>query len=233
MRSVPTRNVHGMHAGATITPGGRQDRIHQVPVHELSLAIESTQERLHSIHGKYSSYCWNLAWMNARQGFTQNGVPVLPSFLPVTGRFEVATRGHILSPKTLFLHFHLMPIPATFHASAVPQSLSEFFPYGGLDVIDIPFVLGTDEGVAEYACRAASLVGQLTENYVHVIVVITDHTDEKTGDLFLGPDETGCMVAGAVDEVSTFFSLCPTFLDAVHRFFVNCSRHSSSSCEGQ
>jgi len=29
--------------------------------------------------------------MNARQGFTQNGVPVLPAFLPMTGRFKVAT----------------------------------------------------------------------------------------------------------------------------------------------
>ena len=146
--------------------------------------------------------------MNAQQGFTQNGVPVLPTFLAVTGHFEVATQGHILSPKMLFLHFHLTPIPATFHASAVPQSLSDLFPYGGLDMIDVLFVLGTDEGVAEYTCCAASLAGQLTEDYVHIIIVVTDHTNENTGDLFIGPDETGCMVSAVVDEVSTFvFSL--------------------------
>jgi len=98
----------------------------------------------------------------------------------MTSRFEVATQGHILSPKTLFLHFHLMPIPAMFHTSAVPQSLSEFFPYGGLDVIDVPFILGTDKGVAEYAQHTASLVAQLTEDYVHIIVVVMDHTDENT-----------------------------------------------------
>jgi len=47
---MPMRNVHGMHAGATITPGGRQGRIHQVSMHELSLALESMQKRIHSIH---------------------------------------------------------------------------------------------------------------------------------------------------------------------------------------
>jgi len=139
--------------------------------------------------------------MNAQQGFTQNGVPVLPAFLPVTGHFKVATRGHILSLKTLFLHFHLTPIPTMFHALVVPQSLSEFFPYGGLDMIEVPFVLGTDD--------TASLVGQLTEDYVHVIVVVMDHTDENTGDLFIGPDETGCMVSAVVNEVSTFFFSLP------------------------
>jgi len=108
-----------------------------------------------------------------------------------------------------FQHFHLTPIPATFHASAVPQSLLEFFPYGGLDVIDVPFILGTDEGVAEYAHHTALLVGQLTEDYVHVIVMVTDHTDENTGDLFIGPDETGCMASAVVNEVSTFFFSLP------------------------
>ena len=102
-----------------------------------------------------------------------------------------------------------MPIPAMFHASAVPQSLLEFFSYGGLDVIDVPFILGTDEGVAEYACCTASLVGQLTEDYVHIIVVVTDHTDKNTGDLFIGPDETGSMASAVIDEVSTFFFSLP------------------------
>jgi len=102
-----------------------------------------------------------------------------------------------------------MPIPAMFHASVVPQSLSEFFPYGGLDMINVPFILGTDEGVAEYAHCTASLVGQLTEDYVHVIVVVMDHTDKNIGDLFISPDETGCMASAVVDEVSTFFFSLP------------------------
>ncbi|KIM52189.1 hypothetical protein SCLCIDRAFT_11947 [Scleroderma citrinum Foug A] len=83
----------------------------------------------------------------------------------------------------------------------VPQSLSNFFPYGGLDMINVLFILGTDEGVAEYACHAALLAGQLTEDYVHVMVMVMDHTNENTGDLFIGPDETECMVSAVVDEV--------------------------------
>ena len=124
----------------------------------------------------------------------------------------MATGGHILSPKTLFIHFHLTPIPATFHASVVPQSLSEFFPHGGLDVIDVPFGVGTDAGVGEYARCTAASVKLLAKDYVHVIAIVTDHTDETTGDLFMGLDETGSMVAGIVDEVSTSF-LSPTFID--------------------
>ena len=72
-------------------------------------------------------------------------------------------------------------------------------------MIDVPFALGTDDGVAEYAHRAASSVETLTDDYVHVIVILTDHTSDDTGDLFLGLDETGCMAAGIVDEASAVF----------------------------
>ena len=133
----------------------------------------------------------------------------------------------------LVLHFHLMPVPATFHASVVPQSLAEFFPHGGLQVIDVPFALGTDDGVAEYAHRAASSVETLTDDYVHVIVILTDHTSDDTGDLFLGLDETGCMAAGIVDEVSPIFLKIPTLIDIVQRFWSFCSRHSVSSSKDQ
>jgi len=76
-------------------------------------------------------------------------------------------------------------------------------------MINVPFVLGTDKGVAEYAHRTASLVGQLTEDYVHIIVVVMDHTDKNTEDLFISPNETGCMTSAVVDEVSTFFFSLP------------------------
>ena len=125
----------------------------------------------------------------------------------MAGHFKVATCRHILSPRMLYLHFHfhLTPIPTAFHAVMIPQSLEEYFPNGGLDAINIPFTLGMDKMVAEYTHHTASLVGQLTEDYVHVVVVFTDHTDEKTRDLFLGPDETGATVAGVINEVSSFF----------------------------
>ena len=204
MRRMSACNVHAVYVGAAITPGACQASIHQISLRELSLAIRSAPESLHSIHGKYSLFD-TLAELNDRQGFLRDGKPVLPTFLPLAGCFEVSTRGQVLSPRTLILHFHLMPVPAMFHASVVPQSLTEFFLHGGLQVIDVPFALGTDDGVAEYAHHAASSVEMLTDDYVHVIIILTDHTSNDTGDLFLGLDETECMAVGIVDEVSAVF----------------------------
>ena len=79
-----------MYVGAAITPGARQALIHQISLRELSLAIRSAPESLHSVHGKYSLF-GTLAELNDQQGFMQDGKPVLLAFLPLAGCFEVST----------------------------------------------------------------------------------------------------------------------------------------------
>ena len=90
MRRLSARNVRAVYVGTAITPGARQASIRQISLRELSLAIRSAPESLHSVHGKYSLFC-PLAELNDRQGFTRDGKPVLPTFLPLAGRFEVST----------------------------------------------------------------------------------------------------------------------------------------------
>jgi len=78
----------------------------------------------------------------------------------VSGRFELGTCSHILSPTVLLIHFYLSSITSTFHAGIIHQSLSDYFPHGGLDTLDVPFDLGTDEAAKEYTrCHAPNRFG--------------------------------------------------------------------------
>ena len=88
------------------------------------------------------------------------------------------------------------------HKAIIHQSMADYFPNGGLDVIDIPFEFGTAEATAEYALCAERLMQELKMEYNHVVLILTDHSDEDTGDLFIGPDESGVVTAAPVDSVS-------------------------------
>ena len=135
------------------------------------------------------------------QGFTRDGKQVLPHFLQVTGNFET-TCGHLLSPQTLFVHLYSKSIGSTFHAGIIQQSLTNYFPNGGLDNFSVEFVFGTAEVVEEYALHAKRVVQEFDMGYDRVVMVLTDHSDDDTGDLWIGEDESGIMVAAPADQVS-------------------------------
>ena len=80
--------------------------------------------------------------------------------------------------------------------------MADYFPSGGLDVWDVPFEFGMAEAAEEYACHAESLMSNCKVEYEHVVWVLTDHSDEDTGDLFIGPDEAGVVVSASIDQVS-------------------------------
>jgi hypothetical protein len=103
----------------------------------------------------------------------------------------------------------------------VELALQDYYPQGGLDTLTIPFNLGTDKAIDEWPLR----VDQLLKRYVwpggheYVIVIVTDHTDRDTGDLFLGTDEAGQTHAAEVDQVSRvkhFDSLLTRFIAPRH-----------------
>ncbi|KIM53579.1 hypothetical protein SCLCIDRAFT_1157437 [Scleroderma citrinum Foug A] len=132
----------------------------------------------------------------------------------VLGRFKLATCGHILAPRTLFIHFYLASIVSTFHAGIVQQSMADYFPNGSLDVVDIPFKFGTAEATTEYALRAQRLMQELKTEYDRIILILTDHSDEDTRDLFIGPDESGIVTSAPVDNF--FHELLTPFQEVVH-----------------
>ena len=135
------------------------------------------------------------------QGFTRDGKRVLPHFLQVTGNFET-TCGRLLTPRTLFVHLYSKSIGSTFHAGIIQQSLADYFPNGGLDIFSVEFAFGTAEAAEEYALRAKRVVQEFDTGYDRVIMVLTDHSDDDTGDLWIGEDESGIMVAAPADQVS-------------------------------
>jgi len=88
-----------------------------------------------------------------------------------------------------------------FHAGIIHQSLSDYFPHSSLDTLDVPFDLGTDEAAAEYTCHATYSIEGLRQDYEYVLIILTDHSDEDRGDLFVGADGSGCSVAARIDNV--------------------------------
>ena len=80
--------------------------------------------------------------------------------------------------------------------------MAEYFPNGSLDIVDIPFEFGTAEATTEYALHAQRLMQELKTGYDCIILILTDHSDEDTGDLFIGPDESGIVTSAPVDNMS-------------------------------
>jgi len=130
-----------------------------------------------------------------------DNVPILPTFLPMSGRFELGTCGCILSPTVLLIHFYLSLITSTFHAGIIHQSLLDYFPHSGLDTLDVPFDLGTDEAATEYTHHATYLIEGLRQDYEYVLIILTDYSDADRGDLFVGADGSGCSAAARIDNV--------------------------------
>ena len=65
------------------------------------------------------------------------------------------------------------------------------------------------------------LTQELKTEYDRVILILTDHSDKDTGDLFIGPDESGIVTSAPVDNVSdwtyVFFLLwCWCYIQFFH-----------------
>jgi hypothetical protein len=91
------------------------------------------------------------------------------------------------------------------HFNIINEVLAEYYPKGGLQVVDIPFNISSLEDLDEWNSGADQIVAGLSE-WHHVVVIITDHSHPENGDLWLGVDEEGEPGAGAVEDVSAGLS---------------------------
>ncbi|KAN0085866.1 hypothetical protein V8E55_007000, partial [Tylopilus felleus] len=69
--------------------------------------------------------------------------------------------------------------------------LSEYFPCGHLDIVSLPFDLGTNDKLTNWPGRISTALAGLNNAYEHIVVLVANHTDCDTGDLFLGRDKVG------------------------------------------
>ncbi|KIJ59404.1 hypothetical protein HYDPIDRAFT_33267 [Hydnomerulius pinastri MD-312] len=84
--------------------------------------------------------------------------------------------------------------------------MREYFPRGGLAVFDLEFDLGTPTKRKVYAAAASIIASNIKQaNPKNIIVTISDHTDESSGDLFLGKE--GCKDVAVMDVLLSPFKL--------------------------
>lgn len=134
-------------------------------------------------------------WLKARRskvvtpywGFYRRGVPVLKVWLSVNRPMELSVRSSLLSRPTLVVHLRLRSIPTGGPTEMVAQILAPYFPHGGFQFIDLPFDIGTKSKLNAYKRQVSRLATKLRSvGFKNVMVVLTDHSDNSRGDLFIG-----------------------------------------------
>lgn len=81
------------------------------------------------------------------------------------------------------------------------HSLHNYFAPDGLNIVSILFNLETDNKVNNWPVCVLLALSGLCSTYNHVILLITDHTNQDTGDLFLGKNEGDKDIVAAIDKV--------------------------------
>jgi hypothetical protein len=83
----------------------------------------------------------------------------------------------------------------------------EYYPNGkDFEVVDLPFNINVTKDLKRWISEAKKAVANLS-NLDHVIVVITNHSDPDTEDLWLGIKQDGQPYLNDVENVSVgFFS---------------------------
>ncbi|KAG2129402.1 uncharacterized protein EDB93DRAFT_1108692 [Suillus bovinus] len=136
-------------------------------------------------------------------GFFKDGNPVLPSFIPIVGQLQLSRRSQISAKPVLVIHFKLVGFEATASPIDMVNSyLSSFFPNGGLRFIEVIFDLGTDAKIIAYSQQYEKLAKEVMDdcNYQTMCIAITDHTDDNTGDPFLGYSRGSSYVSATVPD---------------------------------
>ncbi|KAF9232538.1 hypothetical protein BU15DRAFT_67361 [Melanogaster broomeanus] len=121
-------------------------------------------------------------------GFYVDGKPILSSFLKVAGRVELSTSSYVHSTPTVILHLRLRSIPPGGPVKMLKEFLRPYFPdVNGLNVFDLEFDLGTVAKRKQYVQLASAMAVKVRQAKAqNVLVTISNHTDEASGDLFLG-----------------------------------------------
>ena len=109
----------------------------------------------------------------------------------------------MLALQMILIHFYLASLTSSLHFDIIHSSLIRYFPYGSLQVFEVLFDFGTSCGWKGYGVLIKDLLVAHGSEIVHIMVVITNHTDDMCGDLFISQDSMmGEHVAATVEEVS-------------------------------
>ncbi|KIJ62745.1 hypothetical protein HYDPIDRAFT_30335 [Hydnomerulius pinastri MD-312] len=142
------------------------------------------------------------------QSFYRDAKAVLSSFPVIKGNFELSLRLCIYSKKTVIIHLQMHTIPPGGPVNILEEFLRPYHLHSGeLQVFDVEFNLSTAAKRNAYARAASTISSQIHGSVDNTLITISNHTDEDSGDLFLGKLRNKD-VAGAVDETL----LAPLFI---------------------
>ena len=129
---------------------------------------------------------------------------VLPNCLKVAGKFELSTIAQVTTKPMLVVNLSLASLMGVSAGTLLDHGLRDYFSPTGLDVLQIPFDLGSGSKVDNWLALVLSSLGLLPhQTYDRVVFMITNHTDEDTGNLFVGKDENLKEFSSPVDQVSS------------------------------
>lgn len=138
------------------------------------------------------------------QGFYRGGLPLLDTFLPILASLEVSKQAQISSSPVLFVHLTLIDHDTTGGPFELAYRFYEpYFPAGGIEYREVTFDVATVPKATDYQRQVKALVEDLGEQryWSRVVVALTNHTDNDTGDPFAGY-VNGKYISAPVDNVS-------------------------------
>lgn len=153
-------------------------------------------------------------FMQGPQGFFKDGLPglggkeVLPSFLRLNGKYEMASSSVMAASPITIIHFILggedticTPV------SLICDFLGTFYPNGGSTYTEVAFNVTSHKKIDEYEQSQVDRVAQITRHLARngrVIVFFSDHSEQDCGWLYGGqaPKEDGSGVEYVAMDVS-------------------------------
>ncbi|KAF8835830.1 hypothetical protein BDN67DRAFT_1015181 [Paxillus ammoniavirescens] len=135
-------------------------------------------------------------------GFYRGNQPLIPDiFVTVKGQFELDTCALLLSQPTCVVHLRLAQISSGGPVNMLTEYLRPYFPYGAFYEINLEFDIATKAKMKLYLTFAVEAAASLEQaGLKNAIFAITNHSEDDTGDLFLGMFK-GTNIANDVGEV--------------------------------
>lgn len=197
--------LHGHSAGLAIDDHGRRRHI-RLPLLSFGRATQGWGAKWTVFCESFDRASSILTDPPLLQGFYKHGRPVLPKFLPILATLEISQRAQISSASVVFVHLKLVDCDTTGSPFLLAHNFYRpYFPQGGIEFCEVEFDVATGAKSAIYQRTAAKHIRELLNqrSWARVVVGITNHTDNETGDPFAGYLE-GKYISGEVQDVSSF-----------------------------
>ncbi|KIM77371.1 hypothetical protein PILCRDRAFT_12012 [Piloderma croceum F 1598] len=116
--------------------------------------------------------------------------PMSKQPLVIQGDYQLTASSQVVAQPLLLLHFILASIEPKGHPARISaELLSAYLPADSFVYKEVVFNLTTDELVKKHICKATAFTGNLGKYSLdQVVIIITNHSHDITGDLYLGPN---------------------------------------------